>query len=86
MTIADIKGTIGDYATAAQNARAAGFDGVEVHAGTTYLLPEFLNSALNGAVTLPCEERKRSTPADFQAAATASRHVVIDAARSTRCD
>jgi N-ethylmaleimide reductase len=47
MTIADIKRTIGDYATAAQNARAAGFDGVEIHAGTTYLLPEFLNSALN---------------------------------------
>jgi N-ethylmaleimide reductase len=46
MTIADIK-RIGDYATAAQNARAAGFDGVEIHAGTTYLLPEFLNSALN---------------------------------------
>ena len=47
MTIADIKRTIGDYATAAQNARAAGFDGVEIHAGTTCLLPEFLNSALN---------------------------------------
>jgi 2,4-dienoyl-CoA reductase-like NADH-dependent reductase (Old Yellow Enzyme family) len=35
MTIADINRTIGDYATAAQNARAAGFDGVEIHAGTT---------------------------------------------------
>jgi N-ethylmaleimide reductase len=47
MTIEDIKRTIGDYTTAARNARAAGFDGVEVHAGTTYLLPQFLNSALN---------------------------------------
>jgi N-ethylmaleimide reductase len=27
--------------------REAGFDGVELHAATTYLLPEFLNSALN---------------------------------------
>jgi N-ethylmaleimide reductase len=47
MTIVDIKRTIGDYAAAAKNAREAGFDGVEIHAGTTYLLPEFLNSALN---------------------------------------
>jgi N-ethylmaleimide reductase len=47
MTVEDIKRTIDDYAAAARNARAAGFDGVEVHAGTTYLLPQFLNSALN---------------------------------------
>jgi len=31
-----------------------------------------------------CEERERSGPTDFQATATASRHVVIAAARSTR--
>jgi N-ethylmaleimide reductase len=47
MTIDDVKRTIGDYAAAARNARTAGFDGVEIHAGTTYLLPEFLNSANN---------------------------------------
>jgi N-ethylmaleimide reductase len=47
MTIDDIKRTISDYAQAARNAREAGFDGVEVHGGTTYLLPEFLNSANN---------------------------------------
>lgn len=47
MATADIERTIDDYATAARNARSAGFDGVEVHAGTTYLLPQFLNSALN---------------------------------------
>jgi N-ethylmaleimide reductase len=47
MTIEDIKTTIRDYAAAAKNARLAGFDGVEVHAATTYLLPQFLNSALN---------------------------------------
>ncbi len=48
MTIDEIKTTVDDYATAARNARSAGFDGVEVHADTTYLLPQFLNSALNG--------------------------------------
>ena len=38
-------------------------------------------------VTLPREERERTiTGADFQAAATTSRHVLIAAARSTRCD
>jgi N-ethylmaleimide reductase len=47
MTIEEIEKTIEDYAAAARNARAAGFDGVEVHAGTTYLLPQFLNSTLN---------------------------------------
>ena len=47
MTVEQVKATIADYAAAAHNARAAGFDGVELHSATTYLLPEFLNSALN---------------------------------------
>jgi N-ethylmaleimide reductase len=47
MTVEQIKATIADYAAAAQNARTAGFDGVELHSASTYLLPEFLNSALN---------------------------------------
>jgi N-ethylmaleimide reductase len=47
MTVEQVKATIADYAAAARNARAAGFDGVELHSATTYLLPEFLNSALN---------------------------------------
>ena len=47
MTLDEIKRTITDYATAARNARIAGFDSVELHAATTYLMPEFLNSSLN---------------------------------------
>jgi N-ethylmaleimide reductase len=47
MTIEEIAGTVADYGAAAKNAREGGFDGVELHAATTYLLPEFLNSALN---------------------------------------
>lgn len=47
MTVEQIGATVQDYASAARNAREAGFDGVEVHCATTYLLPEFLNSALN---------------------------------------
>jgi N-ethylmaleimide reductase len=47
MSLADIAETISSYAAAAENARRAGFDGVELHSATTYLLPQFLNSALN---------------------------------------
>jgi N-ethylmaleimide reductase len=47
MTIADIEATISSYAAAARNAYRAGFDGIELHAATTYLLPQFLNAALN---------------------------------------
>ncbi|MEA2866583.1 MAG: N-ethylmaleimide reductase [Bradyrhizobium sp.] len=47
MTIAQIEKTISDYAKAAKNAKAAGFDGLELHSATTYLLPQFLNSRLN---------------------------------------
>jgi hypothetical protein len=47
MSLEEIASTIVDYGAAAKNAREAGFDGVELHAATTYLLPEFLNSALN---------------------------------------
>jgi exonuclease SbcD len=42
---------------------------------------------LEGIVTLAREERERTIRGtDFHAAATTSRHVVIAAARSTRCD
>ena len=46
--------------------------------------PKTNGKAERGAVTLPYEERERSTLTAFQAAATASRHVVIAAARNTR--
>lgn len=47
MSLDDIQRTIADYREAARNARGAGFDGVELHCATTYLLPQFLNSELN---------------------------------------
>ncbi|MEP7257267.1 MAG: alkene reductase [Flavitalea sp.] len=42
MTIADIKHTIAEYATAAKNAVEAGFDGVEIHGANGYLVEQFL--------------------------------------------
>ena len=39
MTPADIEAAISDYGSAAAQARAAGFDGVEIAANGTYLIP-----------------------------------------------
>lgn len=47
MTLADIHRLIAAYGTAARNAIAAGFDGVELHAGNGYLPSQFINSNAN---------------------------------------
>jgi N-ethylmaleimide reductase len=43
----EIPGLIADYVRAAQNAKAAGFDGVEVHGANCYLLEQFLRDSTN---------------------------------------
>jgi len=43
----EIKGIVEDYKQAALNAIAAGFDGVEVHAGNGYLIDQFLRQTSN---------------------------------------
>ncbi len=47
MTEADIKSTIEEFAKAAKNAVAAGFDGVELHGANGYLLEQFLRPNSN---------------------------------------
>ena len=47
LSVDEIQSIVADYGRAAKNAKQAGFDGVEVHAANTYLLPQFLNSATN---------------------------------------
>lgn len=42
MSEADIEQTVGEYAQAASNAIAAGFDGVELHGANGYLIEQFL--------------------------------------------
>lgn len=44
---AELPALVETYARAAKNAIAAGFDGVEVHAGNGYLLDQFLRSSTN---------------------------------------
>jgi len=47
LNLNEIPGLIKDYAAAAQHARDAGFDGVEIHAANGYLLDEFLRDGSN---------------------------------------
>ncbi len=43
----EIAAIVEDYASAARNARQAGFDGVEIHAANGYLIDQFLRDASN---------------------------------------
>ncbi len=47
LTPADIAKTLSDYRAAADNAKEAGFDGVEIHAANGYLIDQFLHSGSN---------------------------------------
>ena len=47
LTSEEIAATVEDYATAAANAIAAGFDGVEVHGANGYLLQQFISPNVN---------------------------------------
>ncbi|MEU9289987.1 alkene reductase [Streptomyces sp. NPDC048275] len=47
MSAHDVRQTVADYATAARNAMAAGFDGVQLQAGFNYLISQFLNPRTN---------------------------------------
>lgn len=47
LDISEIPGVIEDYRKAAARAKAAGFDGVEVHSGNGYLLDQFLQDGSN---------------------------------------
>jgi N-ethylmaleimide reductase len=47
MTDADLKTTLAEFVTAAKNAVAAGFDGVELHGANGYLLEQFIRPSSN---------------------------------------
>jgi N-ethylmaleimide reductase len=47
LTEAEIEGVLADYAHAARQAKAAGFDGVELHGANGYLVDQFLRDGSN---------------------------------------
>ncbi len=47
LSVDEIEATVKDYRKAAMNAKAAGFDGVEVHGANGYLINQFLDSKTN---------------------------------------
>jgi N-ethylmaleimide reductase len=47
LTLDEIPRIVADYEQAARNAKAAGFDGVEIHAANGYLLAQFLSDSAN---------------------------------------
>jgi N-ethylmaleimide reductase len=62
MTEADIRSAIAEFAQAAKNAVAAGFDGIELHSANGYLLEQFIRPNTNqrtDAYGGPIENRSR---------------------------
>ncbi|SON56470.1 N-ethylmaleimide reductase [Hartmannibacter diazotrophicus] len=62
LDIGELPGIVADYVRAAQNAKAAGFDAVEVHAANNYLIEQFLRDSTNkrsDAYGGPIENRAR---------------------------
>jgi 2,4-dienoyl-CoA reductase-like NADH-dependent reductase (Old Yellow Enzyme family) len=47
LEISEIPGIVEDYRRAAENAKAAGFDGVEIHGANGYLIDQFLQDSSN---------------------------------------
>ncbi|MES0808484.1 alkene reductase [Roseibium sp. SCPC15] len=47
LSVEEIPGIVADYRKAAENARKAGFDGIEVHAANGYLIDQFLRDGSN---------------------------------------
>jgi len=47
LTLDELPGIVAEYASAAQHAKKAGFDGVELHAANGYLLDQFLRDGTN---------------------------------------
>lgn len=47
LTLAEIESTLEDFRIAAENAKKAGFDGVEIHGANSYLPEQFLHSSSN---------------------------------------
>jgi len=83
MTIEDVSQVVNEFAQAAKNADAAGFDGVEIHGANGYLVDQFTNSTLNtrtdcyGGQTLESRTRFLLEVVDASAAVLGSARVGV---------
>ena len=62
LTLEEIPGVVADYRKGAENAKLAGFDGVEIHGANGYLLDQFLQDGSNQRTDIyggPVENRAR---------------------------
>ena len=58
----EIPGVVEAYRKGAENAKAAGFDGVELHGANGYLLDQFLQDSSNRRTTLMAADREPRPP------------------------
>jgi N-ethylmaleimide reductase len=73
LELEEIPGIVADYRAAAENAKAAGFDGIEIHSANGYLLDQFLRDGTNqrrDAYGGPVENRSRLLLEVVEAAAS----------------
>ena len=57
----EIPGIVAEFRRGAENAKRAGFDGVEIHGANGYLLDQFLQDSTNLRTT-PTAGRSRTAP------------------------
>jgi len=62
LEIGEIPGIISDYRAGAERAKAAGFDGVEIHSGNGYLLDQFIQDGSNERLMLTADRWKTAPP------------------------
>lgn len=78
LTTADIETIVGEFGDAARRARAAGFDGIELHGANGYLIDQFLRDASNRRTDAYGGSAEKRTRFLLDVIAAAKRHWPAD--------